>query len=152
MSRLGNVWKDEVKEVMKIEKSIKRRLPVKGLIGTMVTLGLVFVTLMTIVALSIGGSVSIDKEKMGVNAGATFHISLPMENITEVVDIVLPTVSSDHPRIGDSSTTTSTSSTTTTLKEVRIYGAMHGSTTAWKDPITGVGSVPSGNDKGVCGG
>lgn len=151
MSRLGNVYKDEVREVIRLEKRIERRLPVKGFVGMLLCFSLVIVAAMTLVALSIGGSVSIDKERMGVTGGATFHVALPVENVTRVVDIVLPTDSSHPPNVEGSSTTTSTIETTTTLKQVRIYGTFHDGTLYWRDPVTGVGSAPSGNDKGACG-
>ena len=150
MTRLENVYKDEVNEIIKLEKRIERRLPIKGFIGIVICFSLIFVSLLTLIALSIGGSVSIDKEQTGLNAGATFHIALPVTNVTKVVDIVLPTDSSHPPKSEESSTTISTS-TTTTLNPI-IYGVFHDAHAGgWYDPHTGVGSVPSGNDPGACG-
>jgi len=146
---LQRLMKDEIRIARREVREVRNAFPVKGVLGVVIMLVMMAIVGLVIIEVSLEGDVSMKKEQMGFGAGANFKVSMP-ENITKVVDIVLP-----HPPVSSTSTTTSTtqtSSTTTSTTLKIIYGVAHDATAGgWYDPSTGVGSVPSGNDPGACG-
>lgn len=150
MSRLENIYKEEVREVSKINRRIRKALPLGSILGVMASFGLVTLVVLVLIGISIDGTLSISKKDIGVDAGVTMKVSLPVENITKVINFNTPKIINSP--ISNIKIKETTSTTTTTLKiPVITYGNYHDATAGgWYNPSTGVGSRPSGQDGGAC--
>ncbi len=147
MSRLGNIYKDEVKMMRRTEHRLVKSFPLKGIMGVVVSLMAFCFVAVVLVSLSMEGSVSVVKKDIGLDSNVQMQVSLPInytvEKIDRVVDIVLPMQST--------STTTSQSTTQTMTTSTLLFTYGHERMPDGQvDPYTGVGSKSSGRDCGSC--
>jgi len=155
MSRLADAYKRKRKTFMRMERKMKRSLPLGSMAATTVTLAVLSIGILSLIALAAEGYVSVKKHDLGLDADISIKANVPLNSTYRMVDIVLshPPLNDEtvsprpkHPE-GSTTTSTATTTTTTTFKARHTYTGM----TNWFDPETGVGNTPSGNDPGACG-